>query len=207
VCRLRIPQIASEDREICDVIAVEGCNGAGKTTLVSKFRENHSEYDCGLCVPEVFQTATDMKHFMLFESSVLCSALYYLSGAVESKYQHSQHRKKILYDRSVWSTFAAAYSKDPSVIPSLLACLKAIKEYIHIPTRIFVLEASYEICKIRTMKKTEGGEFDRDSKIEFERKTEFYHLLKDSGYDVVFIDTNECSPEEVYCLFCAELGV
>ena len=197
-----IPLIEPQKNDEPIVVAIEGCNGAGKTTLLTKFSENYSDVECGLCVPNIYQTAKDMKHFMLFESSAMCSALYYLGGAVETKRLHDKRYKKILFDRSVWSTFAAAYAKDTSIIPTLFDCIKAITDYLFVPSKIIVLEASYETCKIRTNKKTEGGEFDKDVKEEMERKAQFYHLLKVAGYDVSFIQTDHMTKEDVYMRFC-----
>lgn len=196
-----MPVITTEFHKGMAILAIEGCNGVGKSTLLNSYRMNHPDVECTLCVPEIFQTAKDTKHFMLFESSALCSALYYLGGAVETFNAHNPEYTKIILDRSIWSTFAAAYVKDEQILPILFNCLSSIKSYVLIPDHIVVLEASYQTCKKRSAQKIMGGEFDRDGEKQHEKKAQFYHLLSDAGYSVTFIDVNYKSPNEVYAEF------
>ena len=142
-----------------------------------------------------------MKRFMLFESSQLCSALYYLSGAVEVFNCHNKNFSKVLFDRSIWSTFAAAYAKDETTLPILLNCLNAIKQQVFLPNLIIVLDASFETAKARSSQKCSGGEFDKDEIEAFMKKRNFYNLLKDAGYPILFIDVNDKNAEEVYSEF------
>lgn len=199
--KLEIPFIPSTHSKDVYVYAIEGCNGAGKTTLLNRFKKEHHDTECQLCVPEIFQTAKEMKRFMLFEATQLCSALYYLGGAVEVFHNHNTDCSKLLFDRSVWSTFAAAYATDETVIPVLFDCLRAIKEQVFLPNLIIVLDASFETCNSRCTQKRKGGEFDKDDKDTFYKKREFYDLLKDAGYPVFFINVNDIDAEEVYKKF------
>lgn len=196
--KVEIPYIQSSHSKDVFVFSIEGCNGAGKTTLMNRYMNDHLDTECRLCVPEIYQTAKEMKHFMLFESSQLCSALYYLGGAVEVFHNHNANYSKVLFDRSIWSTFAAAYAKDKSIMPVLFNCLMAIKNQVFLPNLIIVLDATFETCKSRSSKKSNGGEFDKDECDAFSKKREFYNLLKEAGYPVFFIDVNERSAEEVY---------
>ena len=195
---MKIPFIKPTHPKETLVISIEGCNGAGKTTLLNMYREANQNTECILCVPEIYQKSKDMKHFMLFESSILCSALYYLGGAVEAFHNHDNKYSKILFDRSIWSTFAAAYAKDPNTIPILMDCLSAIKSQVFLPDLIVVLDASFETCKQRISKKHAGGEFDKDKETAFNSKRYFYQILRDSGYPVVFLDVNNLTSKEVY---------
>ena len=196
--QIEIPFIKPTHSTNVYVFSIEGCNGAGKTTLLNKYMLEHPDTECRLCVPDIYQTAKEMKHFMLFESSQLCSALYYLAGAVEIYNTHNNKYSKVLFDRSIWSTFAAAYAKDETILPILFNCLNSIKEQIFLPDLIIVLDVSYEVATVRISKTKVGGEFDKDDKEECIRKKGFYKLLKDAGYPVVFIDVNEIDAEEVY---------
>lgn len=200
--KLEIPLILppKDRKEI--VISIEGCNGAGKTTLLNKYANAHPDVESTLCVPYIYQKAKDIKAFMLFQASALCSALYYLGGAVEIKDKHNLSYHKVLFDRSVWSTFAAAYAKDVNIIKPLFQCLEALKDKIFIPNHIVVLQTSYKTCIERINKKNEGGEFDKDDELIFERKSEFYNLLKNAGYNIDFIQTDEMTTDEVYNQFC-----
>lgn len=198
--KIDIPLIKNENGDTL-VFSIEGCNGAGKTTLLNNFKQQHSDIECLLCVPEIYQTAKDTKSFMLFKATALCSALYYFGGAVEVRKTHNKNFTKVLFDRSLWSTFAAAYAKDESIIPELVACLNIIRGHVYIPDMIIVLEASYETCQARSSKKVEGGEFDKDKKEAHEKKADFYHKLSEAGYNVKFIDVNKISPQEVLIKF------
>ena len=199
--KLLIPYIKPAHSQDIFVFSIEGCNGAGKTTLLNRYMNEHSDTECRLCVPDIYQTAKEMKRFMLFESSQLCSALYYLAGAVEVFNNHNANYSKVLFDRSVWSTFAAAYAKDELLIPVLFDCLNAVKQQLFLPNLIIVLDATFETAKARSSQKAVGGEFDKDEKEAFLKKREFYYVLKDAGYPVYFIDVNEKDTEEVYTEF------
>ena len=200
--KLEIPYIQpAHSTDDVFVFSIEGCNGAGKTTLLNKYMKNHPDTECRLCVPDIYQTAKEMKRFMLFKSSQLCSALYYLAGAVEVFNSHNSDYSKVLFDRSVWSTFAAAYAKDEAIIPVLFNCLNAIKQQVFLPNLIIVLDASFETAKTRSSQKSVGGEFDNDETDAFSKKRNFYNLLKDAGYPILFIDVNNKDAEEVYSEF------
>lgn len=198
---MTLPIITNDPRSDVKVIAIEGCNGTGKTTLLNAYTKLHTDVECKLCVPKIYQTAKDTKHYMLYESTALCSALYYLGGAVEVKATHNKNYSKIVFDRSVWSTFAAAYSKDESILSELFGCLKAIRNYVFIPDHIVVLDATYETCKQRIMLKQEGAEFDKDSYNQFEKKRHFYKMLKEVGYPMSFIDVNNLTEKGVLLEF------
>ena len=204
---IEIPYIQPTHSNDVFVFSIEGCNGAGKTTLLKRYMKDHTDTECRLCVPDVYQTAKEMKHFMLFESSQLCSALYYLAGAVEVFNSHDTKYSRILFDRSIWSTFAAAYAKDKTTIPILLNCLDAIKQQVFLPNLIIVLDISFETAKVRSSQKSFGREFDKDEFDVFSRKRNFYYLLKDAGYPILFIDVNDKNEEEVYSEFLSMLQV
>lgn len=199
--KLTLPFIEQSSSQKEVVVTIEGCNGVGKSTLLEAYSKEHPNIECSLCVPFIYQTAKEMKNFMLYESGALCSALYYLAGAVEIKRIHNPDKLNILFDRSVWSTFAAAYCKDESIIKDLFLCLQSITKHIFIPNKIIVLEAVYDTCQGRINKKISGAEFDKDEITQFEKKKEFYHILHRSGYDVSFIQTDNLSKNEVLSCF------
>lgn len=205
MCKIEIPFISTEYQDNMYIIAVEGCNGTGKTTLCNEYSKQHPDIEYSLCVPEIYQKATDMKNYMLFQSSALCSALYYLAGAIEMRNIHNPNMHKVLFDRSLWSTFAAAYVKAENILPDLFCCLKSLRKYLLFPNKIIVLEASYETALVRISKKSIGAEFDRDKLCEYNKKASFYHLLKNAGYNVSFIDTENKTAKEVYDEFVSLL--
>ena len=203
--KIDIPYIQPSHSKEIFVFSIEGCNGAGKTTLLNRYKKDHLDTECRLCVPDIYQTSKDIKRFMLFESSQLCSALYYLGGAVEVFHNHNNKYSKILFDRSLWSTFAAAYARDCTIMPILFDSLNAIRNHVFLPNLIVVLDASFETCKARSSKKLVGGEFDNDEKDAFLRKREFYSLMTEVGYPVSFIDVNNKDAEDVYSEFLSIL--
>ena len=184
------------------IITIEGPNGAGKTTLTNAYSKLHPDVLCRLCVPDIYMDCHDMKSYMLFKASALGSAFYFISGLIELKHQlNSTNYTKILLDRSIWSTFAAAYSKDESSIIPLFGVLNEIKDYINLPDKSVVLRASYESCLKRIVQKQNGKEFDKDNIYSFNKKNEFYDILKDRGYDVFFIDTDMMDKNDVLSAF------
>lgn len=204
--QMKIPFIPSSHNSKVFVFSIEGCNGAGKTTLFNKYKKEHPDTECRLCVPDIYQDVKNMKHYMLYESSPLCSALYYLAGIVEVFNLHDSNYSSVLFDRSLWSTFAAAYAKDKKIIPILFNCLNAIKQYVFLPNLVIVLDVSFEVAKYRSSKKKKGGEYDKDEINEFYKKREFYHILKEAGYPIIFINVDNKSEEEVYSEFINLLG-
>ena len=84
----------------------------------------------------------------------------------------------------------------------LYADIKVIKDKILLPNLIIVLDVSFETAKLRSRKKTTGCEFDKDEKLEFEKKKYFFECLQKSGYQVIFLKTDELSIDEVYIKFC-----
>lgn len=199
--KLIVPFIQPTHSSNTFVFSIEGSNGAGKTTLLNRYKELNIDTECSLCVPEIYQTSKDMKNFMLFDSSALCSALYYLAGAVEMCHCHDKNFTSVLFDRSIWSTFAAAYAKDESILPKLFKCLDVIKDDILLPNLIVVLDVSFETAQQRIQNKVIGSEFDKDELNTFQKKKDFFRILQESGYPVVFLDVNELTIGEVYDKF------
>ena len=76
-----------------------------------------------------------------------------------------------------------------------------MQDYLMIPDYIVVLKASYETCLERIAKKHSGKEFDKDSKELFEKKSEFYSILRKAGYPMLFLETDDYNADEVYAQF------
>ena len=195
----KIPLIKKANLEKSYIVGIEGLNGVGKTTLTRNIQNNNANIKCNLCVPELFTKNKEIKSFMLFEAAATTSALYYLSGICEAYHLvENKSYSNIVLDRSIWSTFAAAYSKRPEFVNDLLRAVDALKIHLIIPDKIIVLLASFEICQQRIINKNSGKEFDKDTKEIFEKKQDFYRILEDSGYDIRFIDTETKTPKDVY---------
>jgi thymidylate kinase len=70
-----------------------------------------------------------------------------------------------------------------------------------LPNLIIVLDASFKTAKTRSSKKCTDGEFDKDEFEIFTKKRNFYNLLKEAGYPILFIDVNNKNAEDVYSEF------
>ena len=200
---LHIPTI--KNSMACRIVAVEGLNGVGKSSLICRYRQDHPDVPTGYAVPKCYLADRDRMTYMLFEATPAASALYYLAGNADFRRElEASGAKRFLSDRSVWSTVAAAYAKDPSLLPELLDTVDALQDRLVIPDTVIVLRGSYETCLGRIAAKASGAEFDRDSETVFWRKYELYDLLRESGYDVRDIATDGKSREEVYAEFIAQ---
>ena len=185
------------------IVAVEGLNGVGKSTLVQAYSKRHPEVRSGYSVPEVYLADPPLKKHVLFVATPIASALYYISALADSrrKMLEGASASRVLCDRSIWSTVAAAYAKDPNCLNPLLDAVEALKADLVLPDAVVVLKGSYETCQARIESKKSGAEFDADSRLVFERKYEVYDALKNGGYDVRVIETDGKSPEEVLLVF------
>lgn len=194
----KMPLITNSIEDGKTVYAIEGLNGVGKSTLINSLRSGRSDICTTYCVPDIFMEAKELKHYIFDHSEALVSPLFYLSGLIASVREIAEVPERfIIFDRSIWSTLAAAYSKDKETFDTLVNMLVLLKEKIRIPDRVIVLRASFESCLRRIMSKGEGKEFDNDTRKDFELKSEFYDLLAQSGYPIDFIETDGKSAEEV----------
>ena len=193
-----IPLLNNKIEDGKTVYALEGLNGAGKSTVIKSLRSGRSDICTTYCVPGIFMEPKNLKHFVLDHKEPFVSALYYFSGLVAQSSEMKEIPEDfVILDRSIWSTLAAAYSKDRETFDLVVKMLVLLQDKIRIPDRVIVLRASFETCLERIMTKGEGKEFDNDTRRDFELKSAFYDLLAQSGYPVDFIETDGKSAEEV----------
>lgn len=193
-----IPLLTNKIEDGKTIYAIEGLNGVGKSTVIKSLKSGRHDICTTYCVPNIFTKYKNLKHYIFDHSEPMVSPLFYLSGLVASGREIGKIKKDfIILDRSIWSTLAAAYSKDTETFDLLVDLLVLLQDKIRIPDRVIMLRASFETCFSRIMTKGEGKEFDKDSKRDFELKSRFYDLLAQSGYPVDFVDTDGKSAEEV----------
>ena len=194
----RIPLMTNGNDDGKTVYALEGLNGVGKSTVINSITSEYEDVRTIYSVPDVMLSSSEIKHFVLENEEPLLGAFFYLSGIMAAAGQiKDMDEKTVVMDRSIWSTLAAAYSKDRETFDTLVKMLVLLHEKIRIPDRVIVLRASFESCLRRIMTKGEGKEFDNDTRRDFEMKSKFYDLLAQSGYPVDFIETDGKSAEEV----------
>ena len=182
---LQVPLIKKTNLPNSFIVGIEGLNGVGKTTLTQNIKNNNTGIICDLCVPELFTKNKEIKSYMLFEAAATTSALYYLSGICEAyRFIENENHPNIALDRSIWSTFAAAYAKRPEFIGDLFQMVNAMKAHLIIPDTIIVLLASFETCQQRIINKNSGKEFDKDTK-------DIFYKKQDKELSILFV--NKCS--------------
>ena len=197
-----VPILSNTSLSQKTIVAIEGLNGVGKTTLVEHVGASFPSIKTSQSTPAIYIKNIEIRSYILFSASQMASALYYLSGITDlTSLLKREPSRSILLDRSIWSTLAAAYAKDPQIVPMLFSLLSEMQDYLMIPDYIVVLNASYKTCLERIAKKHSGKEFDKDSEEIFDKKKEFYGILKNAGYPMQFIETDDLDPNEVYYRF------
>jgi thymidylate kinase len=182
-------------------VTVEGLNGVGKSTVVEHYMAEHPDVTCFYPAHPAYLADTAMKKHALFEATPVASALYYLAALADQLRELEANGglagRKFLSDRSVWSTLAAAYAKEPACLDALSNVVAAINDQLLVPQKTIVLKADFETCRSRIESRGKGVEWDRDTLLAFGRKYRFYDLLAAAGHDVTFVDASG-TPDQVY---------
>lgn len=183
------------------VVAIEGPNGIGKTTLCTRLSERFG-WPLLRGVPGDWEKAAIKLH-MIRDADWLASALYFLSGVIESSREAVQGEAPVcLMDRSLWSTLAVHYAHDPSRLARLLPLVDLLADRFKTPDLTIVLEASAAACARRTARKDRHErELDAASPAHegFQsREREFYQWLAEQWPRVVFVDAEQNDPEAVF---------
>jgi thymidylate kinase len=183
------------------LIAVEGPNGSGKSLLCSMLKERLGfPYLRG--VPPEWE-APAMKLRMIGQADWLASAMYFLSGVIESSREAASQPGTIkVMDRSLWSTLAVHYAHDPDRMPKLMRLVELAAGKVKVPELTIVLEISPAEYRRRLGRKTgDDHRFDTatpDTDLFLLRENEFYHLLARQWPKIVFISTENREVEPVY---------
>ena len=190
----------------CRYVTVEGLNGVGKSTVVEHYMAEHPDVTCFYPAHPAYLADTAMKKHALFEATPVAGALYYLAALADQLRELEANGglagRKFLSDRSVWSTLAAAYAKEPTCLDALSHVVAAINYQLLVPQKTIVLKADFETCRSRIESRGKGAEWDRDTSIVFDRKYHFYDLLAAAGHDVTFVDASG-TPDQVYAEIAA----
>jgi pyruvate kinase len=189
------------------LVAIEGPNGAGKTRLCSLLGQVLGAATLR-GVPAAWEDSA-LKLHMIRDADWLASAMYFLSGVIESSRQAALGDVKLqVMDRSLYSTLAVHYAHDPARLETLLPLFALAADRLALPDLTIVLEADARTCRQRIARKS-GAEQQLDaaspSNEAFRlREREFYQWLAGHGLKVVFLDANAGTPEDV-CRRAAEL--
>jgi thymidylate kinase len=189
------------------LIAIEGPNGAGKTRLCSLLGPAIGAATLR-GVPAAWEDSA-LKLHVIRDADWLASAMYFLSGVIESSRQAALSGAEIqVMDRSLWSTLAVHFAHDPARMETLLPLFAFAADRLAVPDLTIVLEADAETCRQRIARKS-GAEQEMDAASPSDeafhlRERDFYHWLSDQGLNVVFLDANSGTPEDV-CQRATEL--
>lgn len=199
--RVELPRSLAAASPACPVVAVEGSNGTGKTPLCRMLSETFA-VPVLRGVPAAWEHH-DMKLHMIGGADWLASAMYFLSGVIESSREaQSREARFRIMDRSMWSTLAVHYAHDPGRLTKLLQLVELAAGRLIVPGLTIALEASYATCRARIeRKKEQEQQWDAaapDSQEFFAREQEFYHWLAGQWPRVVFISTDNRAIEDVY---------
>ncbi len=192
------PRAASAGRSF--LVAIEGPNGAGKTLLCSLLGQALGAATLR-GVPAAWEESP-LKLRMIRDADWLASAMYFLSGVIESSRQAGLSDAKLqVMDRSLWSTLAVHYAHDPARMETLLPLFELAANHLAVPDLTIVLEADAETCRQRIARKP-GAEQELDAAspsdaVFHRREREFYHHLPERGLSVVFLDSNVGTAEDV----------
>jgi thymidylate kinase len=198
--RSRLPRSLAASAGSPPVVAIEGPNGAGKTCLCSMLSERLG-LPCLRGVPSGWEDSP-LKLRMIRDADWLASAMYFLSGVIESSRYAAQADEKLkVMDRSLWSTLAVHYAHDPARLERLLPLVELAADRLKVPDLTIVLELSPETCRQRIARKSEEEkEMDAVGADDGfgRREREFYHWLADQGPKVVFLDVESNDLEDIY---------
>jgi pyruvate kinase/thymidylate kinase len=205
--RAKFPRPPAASARKSFLVAIEGPNGAGKTRLCSLLGKALGAATLR-GVPAAWEDAS-LKLHAIRDVDWLASAMYFLSGVIESSRQAALSGGKLqVMDRSLWSTLAVHYAHDPARLETLLPLFALAADRLAVPDLTIVLEADARTCRQRIARKS-GAEQEMDAASPSDeafhlREREFYHRLSDQGLKVAFLDANDSTPEDV-CLRAAQL--
>ena len=170
------------------LVAIEGPDGVGKTTLIERLRSKGYRTIRG--VPPEWERA-DMKTRMLNPHHWIASAMYFLSGVLENvSFVGDSDQSIVFSDRSVWSSFAVHYKKNPERLPELCSLLALIAPYVEFPKKIIVLDGGFETA---------------NNRLEHDREIAFFAWLKELGLPISLVDAS-LTPEEIESAVLREVG-
>jgi thymidylate kinase len=199
--RRSLPKSLKASTALPYIVAIEGPNGSGKTHLCSLLGKRLS-LPVLRGVPKEWEEPL-LKLRMIRDADWLASAMYFLSGVIESSREAAAMQSDLLVmDRSLWSTLAVQYAHDPARLEKLLAMVDLAADRLITPHLTIVLEAGLETCNRRIANKSNAEKeldaLDATEAIHL-RECQFYRWLGSQGQPVEFVEADSDDPEAVYC--------
>lgn len=185
------------------IFAFEGNNGVGKSSVAKQVAINiKAKYLYGVDEEILI---SGLKEKFIKKASWYSSALFFLSGSMETKRKiDSEYKENIfILDRSFWSTLAVHWDRNESDKEQLKSIINYGKQFLPIPNIIFILTADYEECNKRINMKKNCAEKDLDSVVDkayYLKEKYFYNWLFEKNNEdtkIIQIDTTTKREEDV----------
>lgn len=192
-----IPKTLIEPKNEHLIIAFEGVDGCGKTSLCEKFEEFDNRY-VFTRIPSAY-IEKPFKDYLAFNTTHISSALIYAGSLVDRKKIIDSYKNNgiAITDRSIWSTLTLLYARHPESVQNVIDVFASIAQYLPIPDVIYVLDVPFSVCQERIMARSASiRKYDDMMQDEYNKHLEFYHLLKDLGVNIKFIETENMSYED-----------
>ena len=178
-------------------IAFEGVDGCGKTSLCEKIEAFDSRFRFTR-IPAAY-TQRPFKDYLAFNTTHISSALIYAGSLVDRKEIINGYGATdiVVTDRSIWSTLTLLYARHPESVQNMIDVFAAISQHLPIPDVVYVLDVPFSLCQERIMaRSSDVRKYDDMMQEEYNKHLEFYHLLKDSGVNIKFINTENMTYED-----------
>ena len=197
--QIRLPLFAARCPRRPFVVALEGPNGAGKTTLAGSLS---GRLHVPICLGTDFAWFSEpFKTRMIRDAEWYASAMFFLSGCFEQmRMLRALSERRVVMDRSLWSTLAVHAATDARRLAALVAMLKPIADVVEVPDLTIVLEASFAACQARISAKTGNARALDELTAEpgfHERERDFYRWLGNKHAGFAFIDVTTAQPAQV----------
>jgi thymidylate kinase len=179
------------------IIAFEGVDGCGKTSLCEKLEEFDNRIHFTR-IPTAY-TQRPFKDHLAFNTTHISSALIYAGSLVDRKRVIDEYDVTdiAVTDRSIWSTLTLLYARHPESVQEMIDVFAAISQHLPVPDIVYVLDVPFSICQERIMARSANvRKYDDMMQEEYNKHLEFYHLLKDSGVNIRFVNTEKMSYED-----------
>ena len=179
------------------IIAFEGVDGCGKTSLCEHFDGYDGRFYFAR-IPEAY-IQRPFKDHLVFHTTHISSALIYAGSLVDRKklYDSDEQKRIAILDRSIWSTLALLYARNPESVQMVIDVFSTIADNLPIPDVVYVLDVPFEVCRERIKTRNPNiKKYDDMKKAEYEKHLEFYHLIEQFGVNIKFVQTENMSYDE-----------
>lgn len=194
---MNIPEKLRIPKNTKTIVAFEGVDGSGKTSLCNKIAERDPRLQF-VRIPDAY-TQRPFKDYLNGQTTHISGALIYAASLVDRNQMISADDSHCFFitDRSLWSTLALIYARNPNSLQTVIDVFAAIQLYLPIPDVVYVLDIPFEVCRRRIMARNPGDrKYDDMGLEEYCKHMEFYRKLKAAGVNIKFIQAEHMSYDD-----------